>query len=232
MLPLLEVLKVYDVHEAKQRLGRNHDGGYVVNDPVVYNARSLISLGIGNEMSFEVTWHKVVRTPIVAYDASCPCTAEFSRLPNARYVAKFVGNLPGYIPLSQVLAGNPDALLKVDIEGGEYTLFDGADLTSLVGLIIEIHGLAQVEFQNKFVELMRTKLLPVPLVLYHVHGNTHGGTFPYGGYDIPETLELSFVHSRFVREQTLDTEAYPLAFLDCSNNPAKPDYPLPWINRT
>jgi hypothetical protein len=51
------------------RLGRNYDGGYVVNKKAIENA-SLISLGINDDWSFEEDYHKQNGNKIFMYDGS------------------------------------------------------------------------------------------------------------------------------------------------------------------
>ena len=51
------------------RLGRNLDGGYVVNKKAIENA-SLISLGINDDWSFEEDYYNQTGNKISMYDGS------------------------------------------------------------------------------------------------------------------------------------------------------------------
>lgn len=48
----MEEIRPY-IYPNMRRLGKSHDGGYVVPDPVLMNVSSLIAIGYGNEFSFE-----------------------------------------------------------------------------------------------------------------------------------------------------------------------------------
>ena len=50
------------------RIGKNNDGGYLVESNSIQTAKSLISFGIGNDWSFEAQLKKIKNIPIFAYD--------------------------------------------------------------------------------------------------------------------------------------------------------------------
>ena len=52
------------------RLGRNYDGGYILNLEDIYNCEGLISLGISYDWSFERDFSAHRNVPIFAYDGS------------------------------------------------------------------------------------------------------------------------------------------------------------------
>ncbi len=52
------------------RLGRDNDGGYLVEKESIFKSKSLISLGIGHDWSFESDFNKLNKTPIFCYDHS------------------------------------------------------------------------------------------------------------------------------------------------------------------
>ncbi len=52
------------------RLGRDNDGGYLIEKESVLKSNSLISLGIGHDWSFESDYYKINKTPIFCYDHS------------------------------------------------------------------------------------------------------------------------------------------------------------------
>jgi hypothetical protein len=52
------------------RLGRDNDGGYLVEKESIFKSKSLISLGIGHNWSFESDYNKLNKTPIFCYDHS------------------------------------------------------------------------------------------------------------------------------------------------------------------
>ena len=52
------------------RLGRNNDGGYLVEKNSIKNCKTLISFGIGNDWSFESYFKSQNNIKIFAYDYS------------------------------------------------------------------------------------------------------------------------------------------------------------------
>lgn len=50
------------------RLGQDHDGGYIVSQSDVKKSDVLVSLGIGNDWSFEIDFINIKKVPIYAYD--------------------------------------------------------------------------------------------------------------------------------------------------------------------
>ena len=52
------------------RLGKDHDGGYLVNEQDVLNTEILISLGIGEDWSFEEEFTNIKGCSLIAYDGS------------------------------------------------------------------------------------------------------------------------------------------------------------------
>jgi hypothetical protein len=52
------------------RLGRNNDGGYLVEKNSIKNSKTLISFGIGNDWSFESHFKSQNNIKIFAYDYS------------------------------------------------------------------------------------------------------------------------------------------------------------------
>jgi hypothetical protein len=230
MHPIFDVLQVYNVGGTKVRFGGPHDGGYVVNTLATNAAQHLISAGIGCDTSFEESWIKETGTNIRLCDASCACPPKLLQSGRVRYTAKFIGTSPGYIPLKILLRKHPTSFVKLDIEGGEYVVFQDTDLSTITGLVLEVHFLNQAGYLTKFLELMTNRLLPSGLILNHIHGNSFGTTFNIDGKPIPETLELSFVHQRLAVQKVLEDAGFPVSGLDFSNS-ANPDCNLEWINQ-
>jgi hypothetical protein len=52
------------------RLGRNHDGGYLISRDSIQRTDFLISLGINDDWSFEVDFLNTKNVPLLAFDAS------------------------------------------------------------------------------------------------------------------------------------------------------------------
>jgi hypothetical protein len=235
---LIKELKVYNVHSPKIRLGRNSDGGYIINELIEKNSRRLISLGMADEDSFEKDWvFRHPEKPVEAYDGSTKCGALCLDNPNKVnktifYTQQNIGYNNHDIPLNVILDEKPGVLLKVDIEYNEYSIFEHANLDNITGLVLEVHGLDDECTRNKLVELLHTKFNN--LVLFHIHGNSCGDTFDYQIDNIkipnfPRLLELSFVNKTLVTEVSLETNKFPVTNLDFSNG-LNEDLDLHWVN--
>jgi hypothetical protein len=244
---LIELLRVYDVGSPKLRMGCEYDGGYVINEILLKKSTGLINIGVGGNDTFEEEWFKATNTPVEMFDESWDCPNICAKFPDdvdkkIFYTKKNVGNEESNIPLRDILRDKQDVLLKVDIEGGEYTVFDNIMLDNVSGLILEVHGLQNPTCQQKLSELVLLNFRD--LVLFHIHSNVHGGTFTYQtpfihnnqqgmleAKEFPNVLELTFVHSKFVEEKKLETSKFPDERYDRTNNINYPDINLYWVNQ-
>ena len=62
------------------RLGRNHDGGYLVDPASVVKAESLISFGLSTDWSFEKDFLAKSNVPLLAYDGTIAAKHLFRRV--------------------------------------------------------------------------------------------------------------------------------------------------------
>ena len=114
-------------------------------------------------------------------------------------------------------------LLSMDIEGSEYDVVD--DILrhhSAINIIVtEFHYIGQRldEFERAITEIKRA------FDIVHLHGNNCG---PYNhDLDIPEMLEITFVHrSLMPLNSQYSVDKGPLPGLDVPNRPGSPDYVL------
>ena len=237
---IISALNVFDVGSPKLRFGSNQDGGYVINQAIADATTRLISLGMGYEDSFERDWLKRgPATLIEAYDGSVVCQALCSEFPEEVsrtifYVNRHVGYAVDQIPLNVIVGGKSGALLKVDIEGAEYHIFDNVRLDNVAGLLLEVHDLDMPHNQEKLISLIQNQFRD--LVLFHVHGNSWGHDFTLSAEgqefpNFPVVLELSFIHKDLADGSHLDDASYPIPDIDYSNNPSVPDLDLYWINK-
>lgn len=141
--------------------------------------------------------------------------------------------------LKQFAAADDRVLLKIDIEGGEYPLFEEysfyQSLASVNQLVIEFHNLqVKLETIRMIVEKLRASF-----ILIHLHGNNHSPTFSLdtitghaGIVEIPDVVEMTFVKRSLVADEDLcaGTELFPVPGLDFPNNPRKEDYKLDFID--
>jgi hypothetical protein len=173
------------------RLGKNGDGGYLVNIEDVKKSTKLISFGVSTDWSFEEDFSKINDCPCVAYDHSVKDDIPFFSGKNS-LIRKQVGT---EVFLSEIL--KPDDMnvfLKCDIEGDEYKILHETIQHShrFSGIIIEFHDMSKYPLFNQltsFISKIQQKLI-------HNHPNTYRHVkFGENQYS-PDVLELSFTSSK------------------------------------
>lgn len=241
----INALQVYNVNSTKIRIGNKNDGGYIINELISQNTNRLVSIGIGGEDTFERDWARTFPNTIIEmYDGTYPCNhicQEFNDRINQNifYYQNNVGNEINQIKLFNILNKPIPTLLKIDIEGGEYNIFNNLFLeNNIIGLIIEIHDLHYPEYRKKMIELLKNNFKN--MLLFHVHGNSWGGYFdlaitetdpPIVVKNFPHVLELSFINKNIVNNYSIDNSRFPINELDTSNRQDQPDIDLYWINQ-
>lgn len=126
-------------------------------------------------------------------------------------------------------------LLKIDIEGNEYKIFNRAEtyrnLANVNQIILELHDL-----KNRLRDVQQMlERLGADYDLIHVHGNNCGPTFvlydPSGDTVLPDTIEVTLVKRDTIHPADVLSEAvvYPVSGLDFPNDPKKKDYSLTFI---
>lgn len=243
VMNIIEALRVYNVHSPLLRIGNPHDGGYIVNKLITQHSSRLISVGMGGDDGFERDWLSKYNTSVECYDGTYPCghiCHEFNSFVNNKlfYVQQNVGYNLNEIPLNVLVETKQYPLLKVDVEGAEYHLFDNIDLSNVSGLLLEVHDLHERKKQEKLIHMIQNTFRE--LLLFHIHGNVWGNTFDLSvsgtgirGLTVPNfphVLELSFVNKNFVEVYELQTSSYPIHELDASNHSEKADLELHWVN--
>ncbi|WP_310571323.1 hypothetical protein [Gemmatimonas sp.] len=123
-------------------------------------------------------------------------------------------------------SGQPRSILvKVDIEGGEYSVLPEilGSAKEIVAIIVEFHdcGKRWKDFETAIAQV--TGMFTV----VHVHGNNYMPLIP--GTQVPEVLEITFLRSDLLTAEDFLAAPflqYPVAALDMPNDASKKDYPL------
>ena len=217
------------------RLGDGADGGYVIPEIVLDKADALLSMGLGENWTFDENWKQLrPNDPIHMYDgtvtkASLPQTAWqwaerdlvtlyenfFNCTPGVKHYAEMIGNGRADTNLQTCITrlGCKNIFLKMDIEGGEYTLIN--DLVNLkdniIGMATELHGINtnRPNFQNAVLALC------TEYVIVHVHGNV--GMPPLGAEGLTDAVEITFLRKDLCESRTQRNELY-LPELDAGNH--------------
>jgi Methyltransferase FkbM domain len=226
-------LRLLEPHRAanveKRRFGRDADGGYVMlND--LGGARTAISLGIGDEVSWDLDIAgRGLR--VIQFDH----TVEGPPRNHPSFVftrARIVGRheRPGDVTLSEILARQELAeqkaiVAKIDIEGAEWDVLartDGTSLGRISQMIVEFHGLrrfAEPAWRANALEGL-TRLMSTH-VCVHVHGNNWAPFTVVGGIAFPDGFEATFAR-RADHAFAPSGEVFPTE-LDRPCNPKLPD---------
>jgi hypothetical protein len=212
---------VYHCPFPKRRLGRRHDGGYIVAD-VEHNF--LMSAGIGDDLSFEHDFLLCYpNAKCVAHDGT------ISQLPYSlsperfTFVPKNVGVTNSAVETNMKdLLSNTKICLKMDIEGAEIPWFESLSeeqMNNLDQMIIEFHWPFSARETQVFKKLNTTH------VLIHIHGNNHAGARLIDTCVVPDVFECTYLHKRFVPTLIVNRDALP-SVLDSPNAHSKPDIDL------
>lgn len=219
------------------RLGKNNDGGYLVEKNSIKNSKTLISFGIEGDWSFESHFKSHNNIKIFAYDFTLnnhfwsrhpkdlqSSFKDFFTNKNGNYFfpkkigktgIKYFEKISLEIPdifnnlEFNYFGGTKPFFFKIDIEGSEYRILD--DLINykedIEGIVIEFHD------ADLHLEKIDKFLNNINLELCHIHANNFQNTNKFG---IPTTLELTFSKDPI----KLDDNPVNLPnFLDQKNNP-------------
>jgi hypothetical protein len=175
------------------RLGKDNDGGYLVNKEDIIKSTKLISFGIGNDTSFEEDFIKLNDCQIDAYDGTIETQLEFFNSPNKKLHFNNIGHKPGYKKISDLLTKtDKNVFIKCDIEGGEYEILNELIIHSnkLSGMVIEFHDIYEYPLFN----LLSNFIAKTCLKLIHTHMNNWFYIENPNEY-LPGCIELTFTSS-------------------------------------
>lgn len=229
----LDFIKVYSNEWPKIRLGNKEcDGGYVIKDIPAAKYDILISGGIERDITFESEFYSLYNTRCVAFDHT------INKLPdnaqNIEWIKKAITqtNSDTTTNLIEYIETYNNIFLKLDIEGGEYDLFN-----ILIQEYIQKIDQMVVEFHSPWGNENKMNILKKihnTHVILHAHGNNCCDGLNYGGAIVPLIFELTFVNRNLINADTLAANTAPIPGpLDRPNVPQRPDwvldgYPFVW----
>lgn len=240
----MDAFLVYKAPTTKVRIGRPHDGGYIICD-LAGSYDCIIGCGIADDISFEqalVT--RYAKIPCFAFDGT------IKRLPVADpRICFFKKNIGAYetaetTNLDLFLYGFKDVFIKMDIEGHEFRVlptFSESNMKKIKQLVLEVHTPADIQMYPDYYKGLQDITNPHLIrlmekmkathTLVHVHPNNACGMHILEGIQMPNVLECTFVRNDcFVGPRELSKEPIP-GPLDMRNIPEKPDRVLfgyPW----
>ena len=212
----------------KVRVGRESDGGYIMLNDFAGIAGAL-SLGIADDVSWDIDVANR-GIPVLQFDHSVSAPPEAHAGFRFEPLRVSQSDEDGAISLDTIVRTRLDAddaplLLKIDIEGDEWEVFQALSETTLSRfkqIVCEFHDLdrlAEVAFSNTvkdvFEKLSRSHFV------HHVHGNNCGNFANVANVIVPQSIEVSFA-LRSAYHTTEGTATFPTQ-LDRPNQPGRAD---------
>lgn len=214
----------------KCRLGREYDGGYVMLDSFPPETVAL-SLGINDDVSWDLAVAER-GCDVFQYDHTIdvlPESHERFHFHSQRITAwKEEGRMLRDAVLDEALSPNAPIILKMDIEGDEWSVFDTTStdiLERFTQIVVEFHHLerlAEPEFRARAERVFRK--LAEKFFVFHVHGNNCGNLTNVQNIVLPESLEVSFARKDLYPSEPTD-ELFPQT-LDMPNQKGRADFYL------
>jgi hypothetical protein len=212
-------LTVYECPFPKLRLGKHHDGGYVIADIPGVEYQLLLAGGIERDISFEEDFVKKYKSRCVAFDGTIP------KLPKEHETIEFVRKNIGYANtntetnLHDLIDSNEKIFVKMDIEGGEIPWMKSLSIEQICKfdqIVMEFH----TPFSDKEVEVFEK--INASHVLVHFHPNNCCGTRFHRGVEIPNIFECTYLNKRFLTAPLKLNKTLIPGGIDMKNTP-KPD---------
>lgn len=230
LFALLNLLRPWQmISDVKLRIGSDADGGYVMPSSS-RRSNAVLSIGIGNEISFDADLARL-GARVIQFDH----TIEGAPMehPNIEFHKKGWGarDEGDFVSLASMVkmidwstAVHP--ILKFDTEGAEWTCLADAsseDLDRFEVLTGEFHDFHNLVNRGHFDSVMHvfSKLCETHRVI-HMHANNAGGMVMLGGIPFPRLLELTFMRKRSASFHGHSSEPIP-GPLDRPNVPQLPD---------
>jgi hypothetical protein len=229
------------------RIGKNNDGGYLIDFNSFKKSESLVSLGINDDWSFEKDFFLKRNKKIIVecYDDKLnerfliknlviqfififfhkklqffiEAIIKLLSYKKLKKIFLFKKKKISYRDLDKILKKKKNTFLKIDIEAGEYRILNDIlfNQHKIVGLVIEFHD---VDLHK---ETIINFIKSLKLTLVHIHGNNYS-SIDFNGD--PIVIELSFGRSPIRNHQ-------PILFpnkLDMPNNKSKDEVVLKFIS--
>jgi len=206
------------------RIGRNGDGGYIIPS---FNYDKLITIGVGKEFSFERD-DFLTNTKITMFDHTIHSPSSLPE--NIKFFKKGIGEASegSLMTFDDICAhskinAEERNILKVDIEGAEYDVFENSKFSAFSVLVFEIHWLEKVFYSDKINKLENLiQILLAEHEIVHVHANNWGKLFNFANIVLPDIVELTLVRRIDLASLSNKTKQGSQDF------PCRPDFPEIW----
>lgn len=171
------------------RIGGAHDGGYVMHND--FSVRGAISVGVGRDVSWDAGM--VDRgVSVDAFDHTVRGLPE--RVRGITFHKVGLGAGPNCISLKEmarITTGDADTIVKIDIEGAEWSALANSDFGQFTQVLLELHQLDLVAVDDRPQRLLQ-RLYETHLPV-HVHANNYDTVFLMENLWFCRALEVTFV---------------------------------------
>jgi hypothetical protein len=227
------LLSPKDVEGARYiRVGKDHDGGYVMVDDFERKIEAAYSLGVGDDVS----WDEAIAErgiDVYLYDHTIKQLPR--EHPKFHYFKTGVTGCQkgqGLKPLEALIRGNGhpafgNLILKMDVEGSEWNILKTLS-SDVIGwfsqLIVEFHGLHRAlddASGYEVVEMLQKLNLTHQSV--HVHGNNFSEARWVGDLVLPDVLEVTYVRRADFKDRLVQNKRQFPTVLDQPNDASLPD---------
>ena len=220
---MIKNLKRY-LCDNKIRVGRPHDGGYVISAGHKYDL--LLGAGIFDNVGFEDDFLDLnPGIPGLAFDKDALIDNSPRHPDRLKIIKKHISNHNSLISTTLVSEshGFSDIFLKMDIEGGEYKWINSFNFfKKFKQIIIEFHFLDSLKhdfYLESLEKLNRTHFL------IHLHPNNCCPIHDYEGAMLPRVFECTFLRKDMIDNPITDFSSIPSP-LDSANLSNAPDLAL------
>ncbi|MFV0280965.1 MAG: hypothetical protein ACK5JM_09450 [Rhodoblastus sp.] len=229
VLATMRLLEPRRVEEAvKARFGSVHDGGYVMLDDFS-DLNMALSFGVSVDDSWDL---EIARrgVRVLQFDHTIDAAPSSHELLQFHKTMIAASPGPGRETLSNLVRthsrpGRPDILLKIDIEGDEWSVFAETPIEEIgrcAQILCEFHDLRLLCNEDVMRKVRGVfEKLTSRFAVAHVHANNCGPLCNVANVPVPDVLEILYVNRERYRTAATD-ELFPTA-LDAPNRPSMPD---------
>jgi len=209
----------------KARFGREGDGGYVMGDYMPDGAIA-VSCGVGGDVSWDIAVAER-GVPVFQYDYSVDSAPESH--PLCQFFKLEISGTPGLQKktLEEILTehggSGSNHILKIDIEGGEWPVFEQTDraiLRRFSQVVVEFHDFQNLTDDSWYRSAQNSlDKLAEDFNVIHVHGANTGRLAVIANVPFPNVLEVTWL-----RKDVSDFEPSQEIFPTPLDAPTDPDF--------
>ena len=206
-----------------KRFGDDFDGGYLLSAKIE-SRTNCISIGVGTNISFDIAISRFV-DQVHLYDHTVTELPQIAPV-NVKFFSNGLGpkSVGQYLTLQDCVAKFPDTsdlILKVDIEGAEWDIFDNEtqiDFTRFAQIAVEFHDFYRIYNDSHFHKVIRVlNKLNVTHQVINIHANNWGKFEIVANVPFADVLEVTYISKLALHE------SLPAPSLNDLNKPCNPN---------